>query len=329
MKVTKSLFLLLIFLALSLSLSCIQWQTWQYGDIRVKTAPKDSAYSALIVKTLHQKINAFQMKLGVYPTRTLQIVILPNRSEYNKVTQGKGKIVQSSEAFYAPHEGIIYVRSPEQIRQSNYDVVLMHEYIHWFLDETMENVPLWFHEGMAYYYSGQYGYQSYYNFVRYRFLGYKISLNDMVYEYPADRNYWEMFYLTSAFAISYLEEKRQPQWQAFWDIIGFNYHRDSSPKTYKIDFIKAFNVGFRTSLYTFSKDYDKTLRRYGWQFPLIGINAIIFSLLPIAVLIAWFKSRRRMKSLPELDLEADEPDAEDTETNPETLTEEEPQPPIS
>lgn len=251
------------------------------------------------------------MKLGVYPTRTLQIVILPNRSEYRKVTQGKGKIVANSEAFYAPNEGIIYVRSPEQIRQTEYDVVLMHEYIHWFLDETMKNVPLWFHEGMAYYYSGQFGYHSYYNFSRYRFMGYKLSLNDMVYSYPKDRSYWEMFYLTSAFAISYLEEKRQPQWQIFWDIVGFNYHQDSRNKTYKTDFIEAFNIGFHSSLYKFSKDYDKTLRRYGWQFPLIGINAIIFSLLPFVVLIAWLKNRRRMKHLPELEL--DLPDIDEDE----------------
>jgi len=283
-----------------LSLYSIDWQTWRYGDINVWSAPKDTAYANIIVKRLHQRINAFQLKLGVYPVKPLVIKILPNRKEYRAITSGKGKLVEFSEAFYSPGEKVIYVRSPDQILPELYDQVLMHEYIHWFLDETMDNVPLWFHEGMAYYYSGQFGFYSYYNFTRYRFLGYKLTLNEMANNYPIDRNYWDMYYLTSAFAVSHLESKRNTQWQEFWDIIGFTYNRSRTVDFRKTDFIKVFNHAFQKSLYAFSREFDKTLKRYGWQFPLIGINAIIFSLLPLVIIAGWFRHRRKMKALPDV-----------------------------
>jgi len=297
--------LLLIFAA---SVYSVDWQTWRYGDIRVWSAPKDTAYANIIVKRLHQRINAFQIQLGVYPVKPLIIKILPNRKEYSLLTSGKGKLVESSEAFYSPAEQIIYVRSPDQISLESYDNVLMHEYIHWFLDETLSNVPLWFHEGMAFYFSGQFGFQAYYDFTRYRFMGYHISLNEMAENYPADKSYWNMFYLTSAFAISNLESNRNVQWQEFWNSVGFIYNRSSITQSTKSDFIKVFNAAYHMSLYAYSKDYDKVLRRYGWQFPFVGINVIIFALLPFVIIAAWLKNRRKMKALPESEEDITEED---------------------
>ena len=269
------------------------------------------------------------MKLGVYPINPLYITILPNRQEYKQLTHGKGKLVESSEAFYSPSEHKIYVRSPDQITTAVYDNVLMHEYIHWFLDETLDNAPLWFHEGMAMYYSGQFNFQTYYNFSRYRFMGYKISLNDMALQYPANRSYWEMFYLTSVFAINNLESRHNQEWQEFWNIVGLVYNRSAAKQTLKSDFIKVFNYSFHMSLYTYSKEFDKTLTRFGWQFPLVGINAIIFSLLPFVVFIAWLKSRRKMKAMPEQipladnDSDPEKDDSEAEESDPdESVTDE-------
>jgi len=282
-----------------LTLSAIDWQTWRYGDIQVYSAPKDTAYAAIIVRRLSQRINSFQMQLGVYPIQPLVIKILPDRKSYNQLTSGKDKIVESSEAFYSPSEKVIYVRSPDQISLESYDNVLMHEYIHWFLDETLGNVPLWFHEGMAFFYSGQFGFPAYYSFTRYRFMGYRLSLKDMMYQYPEDKSYWNMFYLTSAFAINHMQSKHNAEWQAFWNSVGFVYNRSGAIHEARSDFIKTFHSTFRISLYAYSREYDKVLKRYGWQFPLVGINAIIFSLLPFVIFAAWLKHRRKLKAMPE------------------------------
>lgn len=306
MKLRYRLLLACLFFTAGIALNAIEWQSWKYGDIRVTAAPKDTSYATMVVKRLHQRINAFQMKLGVYPTNPLNIKIVPSRQEYRRITSGKGKIVESSEAFYSPRERLIYVRSPEQVNFEIYDNLLMHEYIHWFLDETLDNVPLWFHEGMAMYYSGQYGFETYYNFSRYRFMGYKLSLRDMAYNYPADRSYWSMFYLTSVFAVNHLATTRSADWTVFWDMVSYNYNRSDSNITVKSDFSRTFNAAFRTSLYGFSRDYDKILRRYGWQFPLIGINAILFSLLPFVIIAGWLRSRRRLKAMPDSDLSLDD-----------------------
>jgi hypothetical protein len=308
--------LVFLFAIVSFSLAAIDWQSWRYGDIRVTAAPKDTSYATLVVKRLHQRINAFQMQLGVYPTKQLDVKIIPSRQEYRRITLGKGKLVESSEAFYSPREGVIYVRSPEQVNFVIYDDLLMHEYIHWFLDETLDNVPLWFHEGMAMYYSGQFGFETYYNFSRYRFMGYKLSLGTMTYNYPSDRSYWNMFYLTSVFAVNNMASKYHSQWLEFWDRVGYHYNRTGLGGDFKSDFTKTFNAAYQMSLFAFSRDFDKTIKRYGWQFPLIGINALILSLLPFVVLAGWYRSRRKLKAMPDNDTipEDEQPDEADDET---------------
>lgn len=297
------MFLVCILLGSSLTLTAIDWQTWKYKDIQVYSAPKDTAYAAIIVRRLSRRIDGFQMQLGVYTTKTLVIRILPDRQQYNLLTAGKGKIVESSQAFYSPREKVIYVRSPDQISWSDYESVLMHEYIHWFLDETLRGVPLWFHEGMAFFYSGQFGFQAYYSFTRYRFMGYRLSLKEMIHQYPSDKSQWNMFYLTSAFAINHLQSRRNDQWQAFWNNVGYVYNRSNGSEAGRSDFTSTFNASFNMSLFAFSNEYDRVLKRYGWQFPLVGINAIIFAILPSVIFAAWLKHRRRLKAMPEITTE--------------------------
>ncbi|MFO7660917.1 MAG: hypothetical protein R6V77_08385 [Candidatus Cloacimonadaceae bacterium] len=321
LKLSRFIFIFIL-LGSCLTLFAIDWKTWQYNDIQITAAPKDTAYASIIVRSLSRRINAFQMKLGVYPVQPLLITILPNRQEYEFLTTGKGKIVESSLAFYSPREKKIYVRSPDQIAMESYDGVLMHEYIHWFLDETLSSVPLWFHEGMAFYYSGQFGFPAYYSFTRYRFMGYKLSLTEMVYQYPRLKSYWNMFYLTSAFAINHLQSKHHDRWEDFWDNVSLVYNSSGASGPAKSDFTRTFYASFRMSQFAFSNEFDKVLKRYGWQFPLIGINALIFSLLPIIILLAWLKHRRKLKAMPELVDEV----TEETAT-PETPQEETEHPP--
>jgi hypothetical protein len=300
--------LVCIFLYLAAGLPATAWKTWKSGDITVTAAAKDSAYAGLVLHSLHQRINNFQLTLGVYPARNLALQILPSRAEYSRITSGKGKLVESSEAFYSPSEKVIYVRSPEQMGAQTYDEILMHEYIHWFLDETLGNVPLWFHEGMAMYYSGQFGFDAYYNFTRYRFMGYRLSLSGMATNYPAEKSQWDMFYLTSAFAVNYLNSHHKEEWQKFWDLVGYNYNRVAATPGLKVDFLQVFHASFKMSLVALSQEFDKTLRRYSWQFPFVGFNALIFALLPFVIVAGWLRSRKKMQALPDVIPEDNEAD---------------------
>jgi hypothetical protein len=138
----------------------------------------------------------------------------------------------------------------------------------------------------------------------------------MTEDYPKQKGYWEMFYLTSAFAVQYLDAKHNEQWQQFWNIIGYYYNRPDTRMLRRIDFNSVFYAAFKTSLYTFSKDFDKATSRYAWQFPLIGINAVIFGLLPFVVLLAWLKGRKKLRSMPDLPCSSDEEDCLDIEADP-------------
>jgi len=303
MQLCRRLLLLLILLGGLTFGYAYDHYTWNYDYIRVQAAAKDTAYAKSLLSSFHKRIDKFQMNLGVYPSKQINLIILPDRASYNLVTHGKGKLVEHSQAFYSPQEQIIYVRSPDQLVNEEYERVLMHEYIHWFLDNTMDNVPLWFHEGLAQYYSGQFSFLSYYELTRYRFLGYKLSLQDMVYGYPADRNYWDMFYLTSVFAVNYLDSRHNKEWQEFWNYVGYYYDNPRDRLSPRVDFISAFNYSFRMSLYTYSKTFDKALSRYSWQFPFIGINGLIFALLPFLVFFAWLKGRHRLRNMPDTEPE--------------------------
>lgn len=282
-----------------------KWHHLRYASIRYSAVTKDTAYASIIVKKLDSRMQEFQLKLGVYPDQSLQLKIIPTRAMYKQITKGKGKLVTYSEAFYSPVEQLIYVRSPDQIPPGTYDQVLLHEYIHWFLDNTIHHTPLWFHEGMAVYYSGQFGFQSYVSFSRYRFMRIRLSLQEMDYAYPRDKSHWDMFYLTSAFAINYLDSKYPKQYQSFWNNVGYAYSRPDNPAKAKPEFNQLFFYSFNMSVYAFGKIFDHAMARYSWMFPLIGINAVIFAILPFIVYLAWLKNRRKMKLLPDLPEEKD------------------------
>ncbi len=290
------LFLLLLLTAANLA--GVDWQTRRYGDTVIRCAPRDTTFAGLMARRLNRRADAVQMQLGVYPDGPLNITIVPDQKEYRKVTLGKGKLVESSQAFYSPRERVIYVSSPQRIEPADYDQVLMHEYMHWFLDETLTGAPLWFHEGMAMLYSGQFGFHSYYEFTRYRFMGYRLSLPEMERSYPAERSRWNMFYLTSAFAVSHMRSGYKTGWEDFWSGVGANYGGGGQDR--KTSFRAAFLAGYRMSPYSFSLQFDRTLRRYGWLFPLIGVNAVVFALLPFVIIAGWWRGRRRLKGLPDL-----------------------------
>jgi hypothetical protein len=123
----------------------------------------------------------------------------------------------------------------------------MHEYVHWFLDQTLWDAPLWFHEGMATYYSRQLGYEKYWQFVSARFWGKSMELGNR--DYPQDKNDWAFFYLNSTFALQYMKDEYPEAWKDFWDYIAaFNRENEKSP------FIRLLTKRIITQAADFSKD---------------------------------------------------------------------------
>ena len=254
-----------------------------------------------IASLLDNRIGELQMELGLYPTAKVPVYIVSDKQAYKKLSDGRAGIVEFSDAFYSGYEGRIYIRSGDQINQ-NYLNVLLHEYIHWFLEQYFVSTPLWFHEGMATYFSGQMGYERYLVFLRESFRGKQGNLYRMSYNYPEQKTDWELFYLSSAMALQYMQKKEPESWKRFWDKVAAAQKAGG-----KIRFNDAFIMAYNTSLYDFTKAFEAYSRRQGYLYLFVAINGCIFLFLPVVMLFVARKRRRILGQMQDLDL-PDEPE---------------------
>lgn len=272
-----------------------------------------SASDLALSKALSQKIADLQITLGVYPKARVKIYIVHGEKDYQKLSLGKAEIVEFSDAFYSGAERAIYIRSQDQI-YDNYLKILLHEYIHWYLEELFTSAPLWFHEGMATYFSGQMGYDRYLMYLRESLINPKSDLFRVGYFYPENRDDWPRFYLSSAMAVRYMQEKHTAQWQRFWDIVAV-YHS----KGEKVRFSEAFVNGYHTSLWDFHQKFERYSKRQGYLYLIVAINSLVFASLAILMPFAARKRRRRLRNMPDLPDVPEPEEEEEEEENPEQV----------
>lgn len=249
---------------------------------------------------LSASIDQVQTSLGIYSSEPVEIFVVPDEAHYHLLSRGKDTIVEFSDAFYSSWEKRIYIRNWGQINQ-DYAKVLLHEYLHWYLDSVFKRAPLWFHEGMATYYAGQMGYERYLEFIRARFWGKDTNLFRLGYSYPEDRADWQQYYLSSYFALQLMKDKRAQNWQQFWNLTAANWRRGKAT-----DFIPAFGQAYQTTLWDFANDFSAYSRRLAWQYLIIGVNSLVLALLPLVLLLGWFKRSKLRAALPDLPIPEDE-----------------------
>lgn len=255
---------------------------------------------AEMLKAMDENIDSFQMELGVYVDALAPVYLIENNRSYQTLALGKAKIVEFSDAFYSGTEKRIYVKPLASI-QENHRKILMHEYIHWYLEQVFAQTPLWFHEGMATHFSRQMGFEQYLYFLQQSFLGEKSDLFRLSYSYPEKKEDWSLFYLSSTMAISYLKNKKNEQWNSFWEMVA-QQHR----KNQQAPFTDCFNRAFHTTFYDFHKEYARYIKHLRYQYLFWSINALLALLIPVILIIAWRIRKKRLASLPDLPLPEDE-----------------------
>ncbi|MFA5510186.1 MAG: hypothetical protein WCY64_07840 [Candidatus Cloacimonadaceae bacterium] len=245
---------------------------------------------------LDDAIDEIQRETGIYLDDGPDIYIVPDSRSYQSLSLGRQRVVEFSDAFYSGKEGRIYIKSREQLG-AQYLKILTHEYIHWYIEQLLEGATLWFHEGMAMLFARQLSWESYIYFTQQRFFGRHSNLFEMSYRYPDNPNDWQIYYLTSHFAISYLKNKKPEGWKRFWNQVAFDHKQGR-----KSVFIRTFGNSFHTSLLDFNNEFDAHCQSLAWQYLILGFNTLLFAFLPFLVLYIYFKRRKRMKSLPDLPL---------------------------
>ncbi|MDP2173255.1 MAG: hypothetical protein Q8M98_06675 [Candidatus Cloacimonadaceae bacterium] len=302
---TKALLLIWGLLLCFSSILFAEYRIIAFSDnISLYTDSDLKADYAAMLNALDEHIDALQMSTGIYLDKRAEIFIVPDRESYQKLALGKERIVEFSDAFYSSSEGRIYIRSAVYVHD-NYFKILLHEYMHWFLDEVFSSAPLWFHEGMATRFANQLGYERYLYFMRERFWGNDMNLFKMSYRYPEEEHDWQMYYLHSYFAVKYMQERDEKAWNRFWSIAADAHRRGE-----KIAFTPAFNMAFDLSLFDFQALYSRFSKKLAYQYLFIAINSVVFTLLPFVLVIAALRRKRRMHLMPDLpeliDAEEDE-----------------------
>lgn len=254
------------------------------------------------LQRLDAKIDDLQMELGIYMDSPAPIYLVKDHASYQSLALGRAKIVEFSDAFYSGSERRIYIRPGEEVADG-YFKTLLHEYIHWYLESIFAHAPLWFHEGMATHFSGQMGFERYLYYLQQSFLGRSSDLFRMSYNYPAKREDWQIFYLSSSMAVRYMSERKPRAWKRFWDTVALN--RRNGQKTM---FSDCFAFAYRSNLYDFHRDYSAYTKSLRYQYLFWGFNSLLALLLPFVLIIGYHIRRRKMRLLPDL------PEAEDEET---------------
>jgi len=245
------------------------------------------------MQRLDARIDDLQMQVGVYVQGRAGIWLVESPKAYQELALGKAPIVEFSEAFYSGSEGRIYLRPFTELKD-DYLKTLLHEYLHWYLEQLFSKAPLWFHEGMAMHFSGQMGFDNYLFFLQQGLLGRSSDLYRLSSSYPARQSDWPVFYLSSSLAIRYMSGKHPENWKSFWDLVAY-YNR----KGEKADFSHCFIMAYRISLYDFHQSYAKWQRKLRWTYLLWGLNAALVLILPWVVVLGYRKRRRLMHAMPD------------------------------
>ena len=219
------------------------------------------------------------MKVGQYPDLVVNIYIAADRQEYHFLTSNDSAILEFSQAFYSSYRDTIYIRNPRDLQKYNsLSKILIHEYIHIFVDHYIEDPPLWFNEGMAVYFSNDLSIDREFNFIINYIMGNSRELREMIHYYPENRIEWESFYAKAALAVKYLYQKKRNQFYHFWELA-------TREDNFRSIFVKSFHL---TPL-DFSQKFEEYSKSHFKMEILLASTGLIWSILPLILILGMIR----------------------------------------
>ena len=256
--------------------------------IEVTCEEQDLAFAQNIIDVLPNMIDDFQVSIGSYPDFVAKIYLSHDREDFQRLTNHFSGITEFSNAFYSNRNKQIYIKSYFEIENNQqFHTILLHEYIHAFIDYYLKDAPLWFHEGMAVYFSRQYSLQMSINLGLDYLSGDVRDISKMERDYPFNSLNLSSFYAKSAQAVKFLYEENKNEFSNL-----FNK---------KAHFNSAFTTTFKTTRMIFYKDFEKSFKRKIILNTGYGIFSALWALLPIVLLLGWHRqSKKRQKEIDEM-----------------------------
>ncbi len=236
---------------------------------------------------LERDVDEFQRKIGKYPEYSINIFVADNEKDYLKRIKSKKRIIEFSDAVYIPNKNLIVIKNPQFV--INYNLIhriVLHEYIHSFVHYYFYNPPLWFNEGMAVYFSNDFGLDREMRFVISYLLQNPLRLTQMTKNYPKSKAEWEFFYAKSALAVKYLYTSDKNKFIRFWDLSKKNS-----------DFYKIFRLTYRQSVIQFSKKFELYCKNHFKVMIITASSSLLWGFLPFLMIIVFIRKKLKYKKL--------------------------------
>jgi len=267
----------------------LKYEKVAFENILLFADQKDLQIARNIAFIFDNDIQNFQKKAGAYLDIPVVVFIAPDEKEYQNWTDKSSKIMEFSLAFYNNRNKTIYIKNPKNLKSlAALRRILLHEYIHHFVNHFWKNPPLWFNEGMAVFFSNDLGIDREFNFIKNYIFGNSRSLERMKYHYPKNRIEWESFYAKSGLAVKYLYNHRRKEFYRLWDHSFPNRNFDSA-------FLKSFYFTPK-DFSAFFEEYSKTHFRAEI---LLASTGIIWGVLPLILIIGVVRKKIRNRIIKE------------------------------
>jgi len=256
-----------------------------YDNIYVTYHGSDGKIASELGKQLAADIGDFQKQMGHYPELKTQIIIAKDHAEYQSFVESSGGIQEFSQAIYRRSTNTIYIRnSRDDLRYNQLNKILLHEYIHSFVFHYFKNAPLWFHEGMAVYFSNDFSTNRELGLARNYLFGNTRPLSQMRTNYPQNRIEWEAFYAKSALAVRYLYQNKKEQFYRMWDLAEKNH-----------SFNSVFLRSIKYTALDFSIFFEEYCATHFRSEIILALSGMIWMLFPLLFIIGYLRRQQKMR----------------------------------
>jgi hypothetical protein len=254
-----------------------------YEEITIHYEAGDVKIAKQIAPPFYRNIVRFQKEIGLYTVLPVTVQLL----EKEEIRYKENSIIEFSNAFYSFKEKTIFVKNPKQAsRYARLQEILLHEYIHHFIYNHYPNAPLWFHEGMAVYFTEGITYQRKIHFIKDKVIRNSLPLKEMTNMYPESSIRWQSFYSKSALAIQYLLTYHKEAFYHFWDYAA---------KTN--NFNQAFLNSFFMTQEQFSNHFETYANEHFRIELLLGSSTILWALFPLLFFVGIWRRKKQAKEI--------------------------------
>lgn len=262
--------------------------TIQLRQTHIECIPQDTLFARKVLDRLILLQTNLHRKIGIWPIQPLSVHIARDEVEYKTWIQGStNPVIEFSQAFYSLSSRSVFLRSPRFLHNHRrIPMILLHEYVHLLIHRIFPDAPLWFHEGMAVYFSEGFEYQRVASLSMGMMLGEDTPLSEMKKGYPRNPLLSGTFYGKSALAVLTLMDFRGGSFMEFWEK-GVRY--------------RSFERAFWETWYITPDEYSVVFEEIAGSWfnkqLLIMSSSLIWAGLPLLLIVSWIVKRFRKHRL--------------------------------